>query len=60
MKNFMSPERFRIKNVSVKSVLAKSNLPDTDFVINPYISCKLSCAYCYASFVGRSVNEGVS
>ncbi len=43
----------RIKEVEAKSVLTKSNLPDADFVINPYVGCSHACVYCYADFMKR-------
>ncbi|PIS09466.1 radical SAM protein [Candidatus Beckwithbacteria bacterium CG10_big_fil_rev_8_21_14_0_10_34_10] len=43
----------KIKEIQVKSVLVKSNLPESDFVINPYLGCLNTCAYCYARFMKR-------
>ncbi len=42
-----------IKEVKAKSIITKSNLPDSDFVINPYVGCVHSCIYCYARFMKR-------
>ena len=47
----------QIKSVPAKTILVKSNLPDCDYVINPYIGCGFSCKYCYASFMCRFVDR---
>lgn len=44
---------YRIQKIQAKSVLQKSNLPDVDWVVNPYMGCRMGCKYCYATFVGR-------
>ena len=46
-----------IKNVNVKNVLSKSNLPVSDYSANPYIGCFHACRYCYASFMKRFTNH---
>lgn len=41
------------KIIDVKSYVTKSNVPVSDFSINPYIGCPHACKYCYASFMKR-------
>lgn len=41
------------KEVTTKDLLTKSNLPASDYVINPYIGCPHACKYCYARFMKR-------
>ena len=48
----------KIKEVEVKSIITKSNLPDADFVINPYIGCQHACIYCYADFMKSFTGHG--
>lgn len=43
----------KIKEVQAVSIITKSNLPDADYVINPYVGCLHSCVYCYARFMKR-------
>ena len=42
-----------IKDISVKSILSKSNLPVCEYSVNPYVGCTHGCRYCYASFMKR-------
>lgn len=42
-----------IKEVQVNDLVTKSNLPASDYVINPYVGCPHGCKYCYASFMKR-------
>lgn len=46
-----------IKEVQVKGILTKSNLPISDFSANPYVGCTHACKYCYASFMKRFTNH---
>lgn len=41
------------KRITTKDYLTKSNLPASDYVINPYVGCPHACKYCYASFMKR-------
>jgi DNA repair photolyase len=49
---------FHIRLIQAKSVLTKSGLPASDYVINPYVGCRFGCKYCYASFIGRWRHPG--
>lgn len=43
----------KIKEIKAVSIITKSNLPDSNYVINPYVGCLHSCLYCYARFMKR-------
>lgn len=45
------------KEVITKDYVTKSNLPTSDYVINPYTGCTHGCKYCYASFMKRFTNH---
>ena len=42
-----------IREADVKSIVTKSNLPDSEYAANPYVGCTHGCLYCYASFMKR-------
>ena len=46
-----------IREIEVKSVLTKSNLPVGDYSVNPYVGCTHACKYCYACFMKRFTNH---
>ncbi len=46
-----------VKDIDVKSVLTKSNLPVADYSVNTYTGCTHGCKYCYASFMKRFANH---
>ena len=35
------------KSIEVNDYLTKSNLPASDYVINPYVGCSHGCRYCH-------------
>ena len=46
-----------IKEIEVKNVITKSNLPVCAYSVNPYVGCTHACKYCYASFMKRFTNH---
>ncbi|KUK82909.1 MAG: Radical SAM domain protein [Microgenomates bacterium 39_6] len=51
-------EVFYVKNMIIKeiesqSLVTKSQLPEVDYVVNPYVGCGHGCVYCYARFMRR-------
>jgi len=43
----------KVNEIQAVSIITKSNLPEADFVINPYVGCVHACIYCYARFMKR-------
>ena len=37
--------------------MTKTNLPVSDYAVNPYVGCTHACKYCYASFMKRFTNH---
>ncbi len=48
-----------VREIQVKNIITKSNLPIGDFSVNPYVGCTHSCKYCYACFMKRFTNHAV-
>ncbi len=46
-----------IKEINAKSIITKSQLPEVEWVLNPYIGCSHGCIYCYADFMKRFTNH---
>ena len=55
--SIMDIEKPIIKEITVKSIIIKSNLPVCDYSVNPYVGCTHACKYCYASFMKRFTNH---
>lgn len=49
-----------VKEIETKNVLTKSNLPVSDYSVNPYVGCVHACKYCYASFMKRFTGHSES
>lgn len=47
----------KIREIKAKSIITKSGLPGSEYVINPYVGCVHSCLYCYARFMKRFTNH---
>ena len=43
----------KISKIKSSSIITKSNLPEADYVINPYVGRMHRCFYCYARFYSR-------
>ena len=47
----------QIKEIKAKSIITKSKLPETDYVINPYVGAMQGGNYCYAQFMKKFTNH---
>ncbi len=45
--------KIKVNKIKTNDYLIKSNLPASDYVINPYVGCLHACKYCYACFMKR-------
>ena len=41
------------REIETKNPLTKSDLPVSDYSLNPYVGCEHGCKYCYACFMKR-------
>ena len=46
-----------VREIEVKDIMTRTNLPVSDFAVNPYVGCSHACKYCYASFMKRFTNH---
>ena len=46
-----------VREIEVKGVMTRTNLPLSDYAVNPYVGCSHACRYCYASFMKRFTNH---
>ena len=46
-----------VREAEAKSILTKTNLPVSDYAVNPYVGRTHACKYCYASFMKRFANN---
>ncbi len=37
-----------IKEIEVRDIITKTNLPVSDYAVNPYVGCTHACKYCYS------------
>ncbi len=42
-----------VREIRVKNVINKSDLPACEYSVNPYVGCEHACKYCYACFMKR-------
>ncbi|WP_373470419.1 hypothetical protein [Candidatus Endomicrobiellum cubanum] len=47
----------KIKKVLTTNYITNTKIPDSDYVINPYVGCPHKCLYCYAEFMKKFTNH---
>ena len=47
----------KIGEIEVRGIMTRTNLPVSDYAVNPYVGCSHACKYCYASFMKRFSNH---
>jgi DNA repair photolyase len=45
--------KIAINEITARSILTKTGIPDIDYCLNPYVGCSHACRYCYATFMKR-------
>lgn len=46
-------EDVSVHEIRASSIITQSKLPNSNYVINPYVGCMHGCKYCYARFMRR-------
>ena len=46
-----------VREIEAGNIMTKTNLPVSDYAVNPYMGCTHACKYCYASFMKRFTNH---
>ncbi len=46
-----------VKEILAKTIMTKTGIPDSDYVINPYVGCGHGCKYCYSDFIVRKFKK---
>ncbi|MFN4190238.1 MAG: radical SAM protein [Pseudothermotoga sp.] len=41
-----------IREMTAKTIITRTKIPVSKYVINPYVGCTVGCLYCYARFIG--------
>ncbi len=43
----------KLNEITARSILTRSRLPEADYCLNPYVGCGHGCVYCYARYMQR-------